>query len=127
MTACCSERIVRVLRWEIARSVCPSGASEPKSAATETRHDHSSRGARRHCILGHAFWRRRCVRYFRDFRPTNGEFAGVRTFGEQVKHAATMIYMTAAIVLEEKSPYGPGTNDNGPDSVQGAPNMCLAI
>jgi hypothetical protein len=25
-----------------------------------------------------------------------------------VKHAATMIYMTAAIVLEEKSPYGPG-------------------
>lgn len=27
-----------------------------------------------------------------DFRPTNGEFTGVRTFGEQVKHAATMIY-----------------------------------
>jgi hypothetical protein len=49
-----------------------------------------------------------------DFRPTAGEFARVRTFGEQVKHAATMIYMTAAIVLEEKSPYGPGTNDNGP-------------
>src|SRR5476649_2335824 len=54
-----------------------------------------------------------------DFRPTSGTFTGVRTFGEQVKHAATMIYMTAAIVLEEKSPYGPGTNDNGPDSVQG--------
>jgi len=30
---------------------------------------------------------------------------------------ATMIYMTSAIVLEEKSPYGPGTNDNGPDDV----------
>jgi hypothetical protein len=29
-----------------------------------------------------------------DFRPTNGEFTGVRTFGEQVKHVATMIYMT---------------------------------
>jgi hypothetical protein len=54
-----------------------------------------------------------------DFRPTSGAFTGVRTFGEQVKHAATMIYMTAAIVLEEKSPYGPGTNDNGPDSIQG--------
>ncbi len=53
-----------------------------------------------------------------DFKPTNGEFAGVRTFGEQVKHAATMIYMTAAIVLEEKSPYGPGTNDNGPDDIK---------
>jgi hypothetical protein len=54
-----------------------------------------------------------------DFRPAAGAFEGVRTFGEQVKHAATMIYMTAAIVLEERSPYGPGTNDNGPDAVQG--------
>ena len=53
------------------------------------------------------------------WRPTDGAFVGVRTFGEQVKHAATMIYMTAAIVLQEKSPYGPGTNDNGPDSIQG--------
>ena len=54
-----------------------------------------------------------------DFRPTNGAFTDVRTFGEQVKHAATMIFMTAAIVLEEKSPYGPGTNDDGPDNVRG--------
>ena len=54
-----------------------------------------------------------------DFKPTDGAFAGVRTFGEQVKHAATMIFMTAAIVLEERSPYGPGTNDNGPDDVRG--------
>ena len=29
-----------------------------------------------------------------------------------------MIYMTAAIVLEEKTPYGPGVNDNGPDSIR---------
>ena len=56
-----------------------------------------------------------------DFRPTAGAFQGVRTFGEQVRHAATMIYMTAAIVLEERSPYGPGTNDNGPDNVLGKP------
>lgn len=54
-----------------------------------------------------------------DFHPTQGEFSGVRTFGEQVKHLATMIFMTAAIVLEEKSPHGPGTNDNGPDDVTG--------
>ena len=52
------------------------------------------------------------------FRPTGKGFAGVRTFGEQVKHAATMIYMTAAIVLEERSPHGPGPHDNGPVSVQ---------
>ena len=54
-----------------------------------------------------------------DFRPSNGAFADVRTFGEQVKHVATMIYMTAAIVLQERSPYGPGTNDNGPDDITG--------
>ena len=54
-----------------------------------------------------------------DFRPTSGAFEGVRTFGEQVKHAATMIFMTAASVLQEKSPYGPGPNDNGPSDVQG--------
>jgi uncharacterized iron-regulated membrane protein len=53
------------------------------------------------------------------FRPAGATFGDVRTFGEQVKHAATMIFMTSAIVLEEKSPYGPGTNDNGPDEVQG--------
>jgi uncharacterized damage-inducible protein DinB len=54
-----------------------------------------------------------------DFRPTGGAFEGVRSFGEQVKHAATMIFMTAALVLEEKSPHGPGVNDNGPGTVQG--------
>lgn len=54
-----------------------------------------------------------------NFRPSEGSFTGVRTFGDQVKHAATMIFMTAAIVLEERSPHGPGTADNGPDAVQG--------
>jgi len=54
-----------------------------------------------------------------DFRLTMGKFDEVRTFGEQVKHAATMIFMTAAIVLQEQSPYGPGTDNNGPDLVQG--------
>lgn len=54
-----------------------------------------------------------------DFRPTGGAFTGVRSFGEQVRHASTMIFMTAALVLEEKSPYGPGVNDNGPAAVQG--------
>jgi len=53
-----------------------------------------------------------------DFAPTNGSFTGVRTFGEQVKHLATMIYMTSALVLEERSPHGPGTHNNGPDEIQ---------
>ena len=54
-----------------------------------------------------------------DFRPREGAFQGVRSFGEQVKHLATILYITAAIVLQEKSPYAPGPGDNGPDSVQG--------
>ena len=53
-----------------------------------------------------------------DFAPTDGTFAGVRTFGEQVRHVATMIYMTSALVLEERSPYGPGTDNNGPDELR---------
>ncbi len=53
-----------------------------------------------------------------EFLPTDGEFEGVRTFGEQVRHLATMIYMTAALVMEEESPHGPGTHNNGPDNVQ---------
>lgn len=52
-----------------------------------------------------------------DYVPKEGAFSSSRTFGEQVRHTATMIYMTAAIVLGERSPYGPGKNDNGPDSV----------
>ncbi len=54
-----------------------------------------------------------------DYRPTEGAFAGARSFAEQVTHAATMIYMTAALVLQERSPHGPGPGDNGPAAVQG--------
>jgi len=45
-----------------------------------------------------------------DFAPTNGEFKGVRTFGEQVKHVAGGIYGASATVLGEKPPVdlGPG-------------------
>ena len=53
-----------------------------------------------------------------DFAPVDGAFAGVRTFGEQVRHVATMTYMTAALVLEEPSPYGPGVHNNGPDDIR---------
>jgi hypothetical protein len=49
-----------------------------------------------------------------DFAPSGGALKGVRTFGEQVRHVATMIYMTAAISMQEKSPFGPGAGDNGP-------------
>ena len=53
-----------------------------------------------------------------EYCPTDGTFAGVRTFGEQVRHLATMIYMTSALVMEERSPYGPGTHNNGPGDIR---------
>ena len=34
-----------------------------------------------------------------DFAPTKGEFKGVRTFGLQVSHIATVIYEVSASVL----------------------------
>jgi hypothetical protein len=52
-----------------------------------------------------------------SFRPNQGAMTDVRTFGEQVRHLATMIFITAAIVLGERSPYGPGKFDNGPEDI----------
>ena len=39
-----------------------------------------------------------------SFAPTNGEFKGVRTFGEMVKHVAGSNYAMAAAILQEKTP-----------------------
>jgi uncharacterized damage-inducible protein DinB len=40
-----------------------------------------------------------------SFAPTNGEFQGVRTFAEQVKHMAAANYQLGALTLGEKSPH----------------------
>jgi hypothetical protein len=39
-----------------------------------------------------------------SFAPTNGEFKGVRTFADMVKHAAASNYGMAAAILHEKPP-----------------------
>ncbi|MGH9809651.1 MAG: DinB family protein, partial [Terriglobia bacterium] len=52
-----------------------------------------------------------------NFAPTNGEFKGVRTFGEQIKHVAAVNYELAAAVLEQKPPVDIG-DESGPTSVQ---------
>lgn len=51
------------------------------------------------------------------FAPTNGEFKGVRTFAQQVKHVAAVNYLVAAAILGEKPPVDTG-GENGPDSVK---------
>jgi DinB superfamily len=51
------------------------------------------------------------------FAPTTGEFKGVRTFAQQVKHVASVNYMLASGILGEKPPVDP-VGENGPDSIK---------
>jgi uncharacterized damage-inducible protein DinB len=52
-----------------------------------------------------------------NFVPTTGEFKGVRTFAEQVKHVATTNYSFWSSVLGEK-PAVDVSNENGPASMK---------
>ena len=53
-----------------------------------------------------------------SFRPTSkGEFSGVRTFGEQIKHLAANNYRMAANILGQK-PTPDQEAETGPDDVQ---------
>ena len=52
-----------------------------------------------------------------DFAPTNGEFKGVRTFAQQVKHVAAVNYMIGAALLGEKPPVDL-KSENGPDDLK---------
>jgi hypothetical protein len=51
-----------------------------------------------------------------SFAPATGEFKGVRTFGQQVKHVAAVNYILAAAILGEKPPVDTG-EENGPASL----------
>src|SRR5690242_4565382 len=52
-----------------------------------------------------------------DFAPAAGEFTGVRTFGEQLKHLAANNYRMAAYIMGRK-PSPEMENETGPDSVR---------
>lgn len=51
------------------------------------------------------------------YTPTVGEFKGVRSFTQQVKHVAAVNYMIASGILAEKPPVEIG-GENGPDSMK---------
>ncbi len=53
-----------------------------------------------------------------DFAPTQGSFEGVRTFGRQMSHIATVLDEFAATILGEKTP-DTGEHENGPASLRG--------
>jgi len=52
-----------------------------------------------------------------SFVPTGGEFKGVRTYAQQIKHVAAVNYEIAAAILEEKPPAEIG-DESGPDSIK---------
>jgi|SRR3954471_1290449 uncharacterized damage-inducible protein DinB len=50
------------------------------------------------------------------FAPSEGEFKGVRTFAQQIKHVAAVNYELGAALLEQKPPVDIG-DESGPASV----------
>jgi hypothetical protein len=50
--------------------------------------------------------------------PTAGTFDGVRTFGLQVRHAATVMYQLSAQILGEPNPIDMGADENGSNSLR---------
>jgi len=52
-----------------------------------------------------------------DFAPTSGEFKGVRTFAQQIKHVAAVNYIFGAAILSEKVPVDVG-DESGPASLK---------
>lgn len=51
-----------------------------------------------------------------NFAPSNGEFKGVRTYAQQIKHVAAVNYELAAALLEQKPPVDIG-DESGPASL----------
>ncbi len=51
------------------------------------------------------------------FAPTDGEFKGVRTFGQEVKHLAATNFILAAAALGEDPPADAG-DETGPETVR---------
>jgi len=55
--------------------------------------------------------------YKYSFAPTEGEFKGVRTFAQQVKHLSATNHILAAAALGEDPPADAG-DENGPETVR---------
>ena len=53
-----------------------------------------------------------------SFHPSDGAFAQVRTFAQQIKHIAAVNYLVSAAVLQQKPPIDLGQGEDGPDSIR---------
>jgi DinB superfamily len=52
------------------------------------------------------------------FAPKEGAFKNARTFAQQTKHVATVMYMVSAAALQQKVPIDLGTGEEGPANVK---------
>ena len=53
-----------------------------------------------------------------DWAPTQGEFKGVKTFAQQVKHVAAVNFVFGALILGEKPQVDMANIEMGPDSLK---------
>src|SRR6185312_10980481 len=53
-----------------------------------------------------------------SFAPSRGEFTGVRTFADQLKHIAADNYLLGAGILGEKPPVNTGMSERGSAAVK---------
>jgi len=53
-----------------------------------------------------------------SFAPTQGEFKGVRNFGAQIKHIASVNYIIGSTILGSKPPVEMGQGEDGPANVK---------
>ena len=53
-----------------------------------------------------------------DYAPTDGEFKGVRTYAQQIKHVAATNYEIGAVILQVKPPVEIGDDETGPASIK---------
>jgi DinB superfamily len=62
-----------------------------------------------------------------SFVPTAGEFKGVRSFADQLKHIAADNYLLGAGILGEKAPGNTETGENGSSAVQTKPQVIAYV
>ena len=53
-----------------------------------------------------------------DFAPTQGAFKGVRTFGLQARHIATVLNQLSSAMTGKAMPMEAGKDENGPDTLK---------
>src|SRR5438105_5668270 len=61
------------------------------------------------------------------FVPTNGEFTGVRSFAEQLKHLAADLYLDGATILGEQPPGDVEPGEQGSSAVRTKPEIVAYV